>query len=95
MADISYQTPDFKRVDYDLLGNVECCAQCDEPKFPLIRNGNENGGCLNPMCVAFAEQQCSVAFNSPTEIILNLQARLNGLREFLLAQGYEVHHVQR
>lgn len=81
--------PDFKRTDIELVGNVECCVQCMEPKFPLIRK-NREGGCVNPMCIAFGEEQCSVAFNSKTEVILNLQARLNQLREWVISQGYTV-----
>jgi NAD-dependent SIR2 family protein deacetylase len=84
-----FRFPEYKRIDSEIDGNVECCAQCEEPKFPLVRERGE-GGCVNPMCVAFGEQQASVAFHGKTETILNLQARLNQLREWMLSQGYEV-----
>jgi hypothetical protein len=84
-----FKFPEFKRMETEIPGSVECCVQCEEPKFPLIRNKGE-GGCVNPMCIAYGEQQASVAYRTKTETILNLQARLNHFREWLLRQGYEV-----
>lgn len=85
----TFRYPEYKRIGHEIAGSIECCAQCEEPKFPLLRERGE-GGCVNPMCIAFGEQQGSVAFHTKTETILNLQARLNQLREWMLSRGYEV-----
>ena len=84
-----FHWPQYRDLSFSLLGNIECCAQCDEPKFPLMRIEGE-GGCINPMCIAFGEQQSSVSFKGQAETILNLQARLNAFREWIISQGFEI-----
>ena len=75
---------------------VECCATCEEPKFPYRQEPGqevENGwpGCVNPQCPAYGEQNASASFCSAATAMERLQITLNNLRQTLM-YGREERH---
>lgn len=74
------------------MNNIQCCVQCEEPKFPMEQEaGGEVAlgwpGCVNPQCICYGEQQSSVAFRDPIQTVKLLQTRINQLRQWITENG--------